>query len=62
MKNEQNNTERYEVKKRVQFGILMGYYIFDNKELTETAHEFTEDELNLAKSKAARLNTWLGND
>jgi hypothetical protein len=56
------NTERYEVKKRVEFGMLMGYYIFDNKELTATAHEFDEDELRLAQSKAGRLNTWLGND
>jgi hypothetical protein len=55
MKKEEKN-ERYVVMKNVRFGMLFGYYIWDNEKQRETAYEYGEDDLDKAITRASILN------
>lgn len=53
-KDEKN--ERYVVRKNVRFGMLFGYYIWDNEKQRETGYEYSEDDLDQAITRANIMN------
>lgn len=48
--------ERFIVKKRIKFGMLFGFYIYDTIERKDIGFEFDEEEEYLAKSKCELKN------
>ena len=49
-------TPRFEVKTKVKFGMICGYYVYDNQEKKSLAFDFDEDELYKAQSRAELSN------
>lgn len=49
-------TPRFEVRQLIKFGLLMGYYIWDNKEQKALPYDFDEDEEDRANTKCELVN------
>lgn len=49
-------TPRFEVKTKVKFGMVCGYYVYDNKEKKSLGFEYDEEELYKAQSRVELSN------